>query len=139
LVDKEYAVSVGGSLHPTVDPFLYTIILIVHPRRTPEEALEKLDDELRRAQDKPPAEDCLKRALKQARALFAYGSESISNQAFWMGYSSMFADYGWYENFVERLAAVTPEDVLRVAQKYLASRNRTVGIYLPNSSRGMQP
>ena len=131
LVDNEYAVSVGGALHPTIDPFLYSIILIVHPRRKPDEVVARLDDELRRVQDSPPSEDCLQRALKQARALFAYGSESISNQAFWMGYSSMFADYGWYENFLERLAAVTPADVQRVAQQYLRPQNRTLGVYLP--------
>lgn len=131
LVDNEYAVSVGGALHPTVDPFLYTIFLVVHPRRKPDEVIARLDDELRRVQDAPPTEECLNRALKQARALFAYGSESISNQAFWMGYSSMFADYSWYEKFLERLAAVTPDDVLRVARQYLRPQNRTLGVYLP--------
>ena len=36
------------------------------------------------------------RAIKQARALFAYGSENITNQAFWLGYAEMFASYDWF-------------------------------------------
>jgi zinc protease len=73
----------------------------------------------------------LTRAVKQARALFAYGSESISNQAFWLGFSEMFADYDWFTTYLERLAAVSPEDVQRVAQDFLRPQRRIVGIYLP--------
>jgi predicted Zn-dependent peptidase len=32
------------------------------------------------------------------------------------------------------LAQVTPEDVQRVAQTYLQTRNRVVGVYLPEAS-----
>ena len=34
----------------------------------------------------------IQRAIKQARALFVYGAENITNQGFWLGYSEMFAD-----------------------------------------------
>ena len=71
------------------------------------------------------------RAIKQARAIFAYGSESITNQAFWMGYSEMFADYNWFLTYLERLAAVTPRDVQRVAREYFRPQSRLVGTYIP--------
>jgi zinc protease len=70
--------------------------------------------------------------VKQARALFAYGSESITNQAFWLGFSEMFASYDWFLNYLDRLAAVSPDDIQRVAQTYLRPKNRVVGIYLPS-------
>ncbi len=133
LVDKEHTVNIGGTLHPTIDPYLYTLHAIIHPKRTAEEALQALDGEIARLQDAPPAPEELQRALKQARALFAYGSESISNQAFWLGYSAMFASTDWYTNFIAQLAAVTPDDVQRVAQTYLRPQNRTVGVYLPQT------
>jgi zinc protease len=72
--------------------------------------------------------------MKQARALFAYGSESISNQAFWMGYSEMFATYAWFTDYLENLAEVTPEDVQRVAQTYLRPQNRVLGVYIPTGN-----
>lgn len=132
LVEKELAVSVSGSAQATVDPFLYTITMTIHPQRKPEEALAALDDEIKRIQDKKVTRAEIARAIKQARALFAYGSENITNQAFWMGYAEMFADYNWFLTYLDRLAAVTPADVRRVAQQYLRPRSRVVGTYVPN-------
>ena len=65
-----------------------------------------------------------------------YGSESITNQAFWMGFSEMFASYDWFEGYLDHLAAVTPEDVLRVAQTYLRPQNRVIGVYQPTGNGG---
>jgi zinc protease len=72
--------------------------------------------------------------MKQASALFAYGSESITNQAFWMGYSEMFSTYDWFTSYLDNLDKVTPEDVQRVAQRYLRPQNRVLGIYIPQDS-----
>ena len=129
--DEDLAVSVSGSLPATLDPYLYSLDLIIHPNSTPEGALKALDDEIQRLQDSPPALEELQRATKQARALFAYGSESITNQGFWLGFTEMFASYDWFEQYLDNLAAVTPEDVQRVAQTYLRSQNRVLGTYLP--------
>jgi zinc protease len=89
-------------------------------------------------QENPPPADELARAVKQARALFAYGSESITNQAFWMGFAEMFASYEWFSGYLDHLAAVTPADVLRVAQTYLRPQNRVVGVYQPTGN-GAKP
>lgn len=134
LVEKELAVGVGGGLQATIDPFLYGITITVHPERTAEEVIKALDNEIEQVLDEQPMEEELARAVKQARALFAYGSESITNQAFWLGFVEMFADYTWFESYLDNLAAVTPEDVLRVANTYLIPRNRVLGVYLPNNS-----
>jgi zinc protease len=76
----------------------------------------------------------LAKAVKQARALFAYDTESVTRQACWIGYTEIFSNYAWFNNYLDRLAAVTPEDVQRVAQKYLVKTNRTVGVFTPESS-----
>jgi zinc protease len=132
LVDKELTVGLSGGAQATIDPFLYNISLTIHPQRKPEEALSALDDEFKRIQDEPVSEDEITRAIKQARAIFAYGSENITNQAFWLGYAEMFADYNWFLTYLDKLTAVTPADVQCVAQKYLQPRSRVVGIYIPN-------
>jgi zinc protease len=131
LVEKEMAISVGGGLQATIDPFLYIITIIVHPQSTVQAVIQALDVEIQRLQDAPPTTDELERVVKQARALFAYGSESITNQAFWLGYAEMFASYDWFTSYLSRLAVVTPDDVQRMAQVYLDPRKRVLGAYLP--------
>ena len=81
--------------------------------------------------DETPTSDALARAVKQARALFAYGSESITNQGFWLGFTEMFASHDWFNQYLDNLAAVTPEDVQRIAQTYLRPQNRVLGTYIP--------
>ena len=131
LVEGEIAVSLHGSLPATIDPFIYAITATVHPQKSPEEVITAIDEEIKRAQDETPSSEALTRAVKQARALFAYGSESITNQGFWLGFTEMFASYDWFTQYLDNLAAVTPEDVQRVAQTYLRPQNRVLGTYLP--------
>ena len=131
LVETELVVSVSGGLSATIDPFLHNIIITLHPERSVEEVIGALDEEIQRFQESPPPPDEVARALKQARALFAYGSESITNQGFWMGYSEMIDRYEWFLAFLDRLAEVTPQDVQRTAQTYLRPENRVLGAYIP--------
>ena len=132
LVERELAVGVSGGLQATIDPFLYDITLTVHPRQTAEKALAAVDAEIARLQTEPVSMDEITRAVKQARALFAYGSENITNQAFWLGYAEMFASYDWFIRYVELLDQITPADIQQIAQTYLSPANRVVGTYLPN-------
>ncbi|MBI1854324.1 MAG: insulinase family protein, partial [Chloroflexi bacterium] len=131
LVDREFVVGLSGGSNVTVDPFLYQITLIIHPNKKPDEALAALDDEIKRVQADFVSKEEIARAIKQARANFAYGTENITNQAFWLGYSEMFADYKWFETYLEKMLKVTPKDVQRVAREYLRPQARVVGTYMP--------
>jgi len=131
LVDTELATDVSGGLIPTVDPFLYGISATVRTGRTPAEVEAALDAELARAVAEPVTEQEVAKSIKQAKAQFAYGSESVTNQGHWYGFSEIFADYTWFEVYLDRLAAVTVDDVQRVAKTYLTQSNRTVGWYVP--------
>jgi len=131
LVDHEYAVDVSGWSESTIDPYLYRMTITHRPDRKPEEALAVLDAEIKKMQDDLVPEEEILRAVKQARAVFAYGSENITHQAFWMGYTSMFSDYSWYTTYLKKLARVTPADVQRVAQTYFQPSTRVVGSYIP--------
>jgi zinc protease len=134
IVDKELAVSVHGGSTATVDPFMYTFVLTGHPVNQLEHALAALDVELDRLQNELIKPEEVARAIKQARAMFAFGSENITNQAFWLGYSEMFADYSWFTGYLERLSQVTPQDVLQAAQTIFQPRHRVVGTYLPSGA-----
>ncbi len=134
LVDKEFAVGLSGGSATTIDPFLYYIVLTVHPKRKPEEALAALDEELKRVQDALVSKEEIARAIKQARANFAYGTENVTNQAFWLGFAEMFASYDWFEKYLENMSKVTPEDVQRVAREYFQPQKRVVGTYIPTGN-----
>jgi len=138
LVERELAVSISGGLQATVDPFLYDMTMIAHPQHSADEVLAAVDDEVHRLQDGlvSPAE--IARAVKQARALFAYGSENITNQAFWLGHADMYATYDWFVHYVDELEKITPQAVQRAAQTYLSSENRVVGYYLPTGAEALE-
>lgn len=131
LVESELAISVGGSLPATIDPYQYDIHITVHPNQSPQAVLKAVDDEIHRFQDSLVSMDEVRRAIKQSRALFAYGSENITNQAFWLGYAEMFAHYDWFEGYVSRLETITPEDIQTIARTWLNPSHRVVGTYLP--------
>ena len=132
LVEKDLAVGVFGSGQVTIDPFLYTTTITVHPEKSTEDSLAAFDTEILRIQDESIPESDIQRAIKQARAMFAYGTESITNQAAWLGFSEMFAEYQWFESYLDKLAQVTPEDIQRVAQTWLLPQKRLTGTYLPD-------
>jgi predicted Zn-dependent peptidase len=46
----------------------------------------------------------------------------------------MFADTSWFEGYLKRIAAVTADDVLRVAKVYLRPSSRVVGMYRPTAA-----
>jgi zinc protease len=135
LVEGDLAASVSGGFSATIDPYLYTIRAVVRPDRSPEDTLERMDEEIQKIVETPLTQEEVAKAITQAKALFAYDSESITNQAFWMGFSEMFADYGWFETYLERLAQETPETILAAAREYLRLSNRVVGIYRPTTER----
>jgi zinc protease len=138
LVETELAVSATGGLQATLDPFLYDTIMTVHPRSSAEAVLSAYDAEIRRLQETPVSAQEVARAIKQARALFAYGSENITNQAFWLGYAEMFDRYAWFTDYLERLARITAADVQQAAQEYLRAERRVVGIYHPSGEDAVQ-
>ena len=134
LVETELVTGVGGGLYPSIDPYLFTIMATVRDGRTPEEVQAALDAEIDRvvAGDITQAE--LDKARKQARALFAYGTESVTGQAFWLAFSENFSSYAWYEDYLHRLDTVTLDEVQAAAQSYLRRSQRTVGWFLPTQA-----
>jgi zinc protease len=131
LVESELAVSVGGSMTQTVDPYLYTIHVTALDGQPLADIEAALDEQIVRLRDGDLAEPELARAKKQARALFAYSTERVTSQASWLAFAENFASYTWFDAYVEQLEAVTLDDVLEAAQTYLQPNQRTVGWLVP--------
>ncbi len=132
LVNQDWAIDISGSLMPTIDPYLYRLLAAARPGRDIADLEAAIQSEVERLQDTLVTAEELQKAQQQARALFAYASESITHQAFWLGFSEMFASYNWFTQYLKNLEAVTAEDIQRVAQTYLRVQNRTTGWYLSN-------
>jgi zinc protease len=131
LVETELAAGVGGGLTASIDPYLYSIAATVRKGRTLAEVEAALDAEIERAVNEPVSEAELAKAIKQAKASFAFSAESVTNLGFWYGFAEILDSHEWFENYLERLTRVTIDEVSRAAKKYLARRNRTVGWYQP--------
>jgi len=129
LIENQLAASVNGSLSASIDPGTYTLYITCRGDHSPEDVITKLNQVVDQLLTKPPSQNELDIALKQARANFAYSSDNITNQAFWMGYASSFADYSWFKDYVNRLQAVSVEDILRVSRKYFDPAHRVTGVY----------
>jgi zinc protease len=134
LVSTELAAGAHANLGPTIDPFLYTIQAVVRSGRTLAEVEAALDAELDRLAAEPVTQAELNKALKRAKAQFAFAGESISGQAQIIGAAeATIGDYRWYDTVLDRLNEVTLDDIERVRQTYLRKKNRTVGWYEPGS------
>ncbi len=131
LVESQLAAGIYGSLSASIDPGTYNLYITCRDDHTPDEVLQRLDQVI---DDFLEGEVTLEEhaiALKQAHASFAYSSDNITNQAFWLGYAQSFADYSWFTDYVGQLEAVSRDDILRVAREYLAPAHRVTGIYRP--------
>jgi zinc protease len=131
LVDTELAASVDGGMTQTIDPFMYTINVVVRDGKAPEEVEAALNWEVERLRSGDITEAELNRVKKQARALFAYSTERVTMQAFWLAFTENVEGYQWFENYVANLEAVTLDDVKKAAAHYLRPQNRTVGYFIP--------
>jgi len=135
LVETELAVDADSAMSSTIDPYLFSFSATVRQGRTLAEVEEALLAEIQRVVDEPISQAELQKAIKQTRAQFAYSSESVTDQGYWLGVSEVISDTSWFEGFLDRLDAVTVEDVLRVARTTFRPSQRNVGWYVPTGDR----
>lgn len=133
LVASGLCSAAGSSFALTIDPYLFSISATLVPRTEPEQVESIVMEELARLREEPVPEDELNRALKQIRAQFAYAGESVTSQAYWLGSLHTVAPARDPDTFIEELASVTPEDLLRVANTYLDLDRSTLGWLEPTS------
>jgi zinc protease len=131
LVESGIAASVDGSLYPSIDPHLMSFSVTVAEGRTLEEAEAALEAQIERVRSGDITPQEVAKAKKQARASFAYSTESVTGQAFWLAFCENIQSYEWFETYIDRLDAVTHQDVLDAARQYLQPKNRVVGLLIP--------
>ena len=118
LVETELASDADCSISSTVNPYLFSLSATARQGRTLADVEAALLAEVQKIVDEPVSDVELQKAIKQTKAQFAYSSESVTDQGYWLGFSELVADVSWFENFLERVTQVTVEDVQRVARTY---------------------
>jgi zinc protease len=135
LVATEIAVSAGSYFSLSKDPYLFALSANAHPTSDHEASLRTIEEallnEIRKLQEGDIPKEELEKAVRQSRAQFIYSSDSVSSQAYMLGFLESINTADVYDSALEKLIAVTPEDVQRVARIYLTPKNRTVGWFIP--------
>ncbi|HEY6041790.1 MAG TPA: insulinase family protein, partial [Anaerolineae bacterium] len=135
-VEKELAVDVGADYMPTLDPFLFMVSAIVSPGVSIARVERAILTELEKVKRAPLTPNEFAKVMKQARAQFVYAEDGVANRGYRLGLLEVLATHTMYESFLDKLQAVTPDDVQRVANLYLEESNRTVGWFEPIHDRG---
>ena len=93
--------------------------------------------EIELIKNKPVGAEELARAKTNIERDFIRAKETMQGQARKLGYFELeTGDYGYERLYLERVRNVTPEDILRVAGKYMVQRNLTAGVLLPEDRAG---
>jgi zinc protease len=135
LVDKDQiALEVSAVQQPGFDPML--AIFIAQPKQgiDPQKCEAAIFDELEKIKKTPIADQELEKAKNIRLVEFYQQMRTINGRANTIGtYEVFFADYNKLFDAAKNYAAVTKEDVQRVAQKYFAASNRTVATLIPEN------
>lgn len=110
---------------------LFQIVSTARPGKSLEEIEKEINEEIEKIKKNPPSREEIERALNQIEARIVFGLQTVLSKADALNANAVF--YGKPDRFQEELdeyRKVTPEDVSRVANKYL-TRNRLVMSIVP--------
>jgi zinc protease len=131
LVEKKLAAEADASNDNGRDPLLFNAQATAAPGVELDRLEAALLAEVSRLQGEPVTAKELDRAKKQVEASFIYSKDSIRSLAQQLGYYNTVASWRYLDTYVERIRAVTADDLQRVARTYLTENSRTVGWYDP--------
>lgn len=87
--------------------------------------------EIDKIKKEPPSAKEIQKAKNQLEASFVFAQDSNFSKGLYAGIFEMLGDWRLRDKYLEGIRGVTPQDVLRVAQKYLTDNKKTVGILVP--------
>ncbi len=132
--EKELVTDVGGFMNEKRGPGALYTFATVKAGSKPEDVEAAIYAEIERLKKEPIEEWELQKAKNSARRAFVGGLQSSLSRAVTIGqYAIYYGDPGLINKRLDKVAAVTKEDVQRVANKYLRDTNRTIVITVPKA------
>jgi zinc protease len=141
LVDQEQiALSVTSSMEPAFDPTLAEIVAQPKQGVDPAACEKAIYDELEKAKKDLVSDRELEKAKNIRLVEFYKQMQTINGRANTIGtYEVFFGDYQKLFDAAKNYAAVTKEDVQRVAKAYFGANNRTVATLVPEAEESAKP
>ena len=113
------------------DPSLFTLSADLLPGKEVAEVEKAFDQEIERLQKELVGKKELEKAKNQIEASFIFRQDSIFYQALLLARHEIALSWRAIDDYLPSIRKVNPEDIQRVAKKYLIPDNRTVGILIP--------
>ena len=113
------------------DPPLFWFWGTPMPGQTPDTMEKALLEEMERLRNERVSDEELTRARNQTEAAFVFQEDSVHRRAALLARFELIGTYAGKDKFLERLRAVTPDDVQRVARAYFAEDTKNVGVLIP--------
>lgn len=133
---QQVAQSANANADLKEDAGLFELTAIVAGGKKPEEAESALLAEVKKLQDAPVSAAELEKAKNQIIASQLRQRETNLGKSQALGGAAvLLGDPNRVNTELDKLQAVTPADVQRVAKKYFTQENRYVFTYLPESAR----
>ena len=139
LIETKKTTVIGSDVTAWHDPGILELTAHVADKTKPEEVRDIMIETVEGMITKPATKEEVDRAVKQylsERERSMTKSDRIAHEL-----SEWAAAGDWRLLFIyrDRVAKVTPEDVTRVATKYLRQSNRTVGLFIPTTAVARTP
>ena len=113
------------------DPSLFYISADLLPGKEITEVEKALDQEVERLKKERVGEQELEKVKNQLEASFVFGQDSLFFQAMLLAQHEIALSWKAIDDYLPNIRKVTPEEIQRVAKRYLIPDNRTVGILIP--------
>ncbi|PZV08059.1 MAG: peptidase M16 [Leptolyngbya sp.] len=137
MVETGLASDAGGGAANLISGGWYELSATAAPGKDLQEIDRALQQVLTDLRDKGVTQEELTRAKAQLKASLVLRNRDISSQAILLGDNQISTgDYRFTDQLLAAIALVTPADVQRVAQTYLAPASRTVGFFEPTTADG---
>ena len=135
LVDKSLATHASADIRPTHDPGLFEISIALTPNVDHDKAEKAALAELDRVKQEGVTLEEVARVVSQYRAREAYRRDGTAGIASSLNEWIAAGDWTLFVTFVDKISAVTPADVQRVARLYLNEDQSTTGWFVPTVAK----
>jgi zinc protease len=138
--EKELVVGIGGFVDERIGTGGFYIGATVRPDKQPVDVEAAIYAEIERLMQQPIAEWELQKAKNATRLGYLQSIRSAQTRATLLGtYTVKYNDPNLINTRLDKINAVTRQDVQRVAKQYLQVRNRTVMITVPAQAAPAAP
>src|SRR5262249_51193652 len=132
--EKELVANVNGFVDEKRGPGAVYITANVRPGKKVEDVEAAIYEEIERIKKEPVADWEIQKAKNTTRRNFINNAQSSFSRAFAIAqYAIAYNDPNLVNTRLDKVAAVTKDDIQRAANKYLKQTNRTVVITKPTA------